>query len=84
MYSIYIIKATRKPKFAKHFETLQEAIESASLRYDNWKKCVVDYSSTPKGMSFQVTDSSYDEAISKLEIGGIHNTAEVLYQAGGY
>lgn len=84
MYSIYIIKATRKPKFAKQFATLEEAIENANLRYDTWKKCVTDYSGTPRGMSFQITDSTDDEKISNIEIGGIHNDATVLYQAGPF
>ncbi len=68
-YSIYLIKATRKPVFVRHVSG-----ERAEADMDELARAITilqgcDMASS--GISFQLVEKIHDAAIAKIEIGGL-------------
>ena len=82
MYSIYIIKATRKPVYVGNRDHFDDAHYMAEYTYNTWKLLNNnDMAST--GVSVQVVDSTFDSEISEIEIGGLPKKS-IIFQFGGW
>ncbi len=82
-YSIYLIKATRKPVFVRHVSG-----ERAEADMDELARAIAilqGCNMASSGISIQLVEKIHDDAIAKIEIGGLDfHGIPVDFQYNGY
>lgn len=83
-YSVYFVKATRKPVAIIEDVPYNKAVEEAELKYSAYSK-LNGANMAANGVSVQIVDACHKEQIGKIQGGGLafHNI-NVLYQLGSY